>query len=131
MFAEADMCPRLLGDFLKVTPAFTLVLNHVMYEGAGHRCFPAVSLGSSVAHYLNVLIVAAMFFLAAMALVADLMLGGAVSGGRRGVLGNLHCFSIRDIGHSHRKVLLGDAGEYWEPKRREQDTVKGSFPLNQ
>lgn len=79
---------RLLGDFLKVTPAFTLALNHVMFEALATGAFlvgeraERISLGCGVARYLSVLwIVAAVFILAALALVADLGLGGVVSRG--------------------------------------------------
>lgn len=66
------------------------------------------------------LIVAAVVVSAALFLVGDLRLGGAVVfrwGHRVGSLGHLHRFSVNCVGHSHCKVLLGDAGKYREPER--------------
>lgn len=61
-----------------------------------------------------------MFVPAALALVGNLRLGGVVFWRRYcvGSLGNLHRFSVDGIGHSHCKVLLGDAGKYRQPERQ-------------
>lgn len=66
------------------------------------------------------LIVAAVVVSATLFLVGDLRLGGAVVfrwGHRVGSLRHLHRFSVNRVGHSHCKVLLGEAGKYREPER--------------
>lgn len=72
--------------------------------------------------YLHVpLIIAAVFISVGQALFRNLRLGGGVFWRRYhvGGLRNLHCFYVNGIGHSHRKVLLGDAGKCREPARQE------------
>lgn len=73
----------------------------------------------SVLYLYVAVIVAAVFISAALALVSDLRLGAVVfwRWHRVGSFGNFHRFSVNCIGHSHCKVLLGDAGKYREPER--------------
>lgn len=65
-------------------------------------------------HVSFVVIVAAMLIFAALVLVSDLRLGGdVVSYGWHLIISgltHLHRLSVDRVGHSHRKVFLGDTG---------------------